>query len=515
MRTLIFSFTILAALGFGSTQALAQITADQNPASVGVPVTFSGANAAWTVMAGSATPTSSGGYSQTFTITPTAPGSLEVRAVYGNQMHPTIVYLTIGVSAQPVSFTISPISFTYNGGTQGPAITPSVGGATYSTSGTTSATAAGSYSVTATANGNYSGSGSTGWTIAQATPVVSWSPPAPITYGTALSSTQLDASANVAGSFSYAPPAGTILTAGSYTLSVTFTPADTADYTSASASVSLTVNPQPVTFSISPVSFTYNRSSQGPAITPSVAGANYSTSGTASATAAGSYSVTATATGNYTGSGSASWTIAKANAATPTVTASANPSTFPATITFTPGGGTTGAYVWSINGNNIATYNGSSWSPGSGTYATGTWSISGLNLLISPTSATNYTVVFSDTGNGNYNPASSATIAETVNPPLQAAAPVFSLGSGNYTGTQTVAITSATSGASIRYTTDGSAPSETNGTIYSGPVSIGATAVLKAIAYENGYSDSTVTSANYTVAQAIPPQQAGLEIVTP
>jgi hypothetical protein len=79
-----------------------------------------------------------------------------------------------------------------------------------------------------------------------------------------------------------------------------------------------------------------------------------------------------------------------------------------------------------------------------------------------------------------------------------------------------VAITSATSGASIRYTTDGvTAPTETVGTLYSGPVSIGATTTLKAIAYENGYIDSIVTSATYTVAQAIPPQQAGFEIVTP
>ena len=61
--------------------------------------------------------------------------------------------------------------------------------------------------------------------------------PAPITYGTALSSTQLDASAAdsvtgaaVAGTFVYTPAAGTILHAGNQTLSVTFTPTDTTDY---------------------------------------------------------------------------------------------------------------------------------------------------------------------------------------------------------------------------------------------------------------------------------------------
>jgi len=74
------------------------------------------------------------------------------------------------------------------------------------------------------------------------TPTITWATPAAITYGTALSSTQLNATASVAGSFSYSPAAGTILSAGTQTLMVTFTPTDTKDYTTANASVSLTVN---------------------------------------------------------------------------------------------------------------------------------------------------------------------------------------------------------------------------------------------------------------------------------
>jgi hypothetical protein len=38
---------------------------------------------------------------------------------------------------------------------------------------------------------------------------ITWSAPADIVYGTALSATQLNATANVAGSFVYAPAAGT------------------------------------------------------------------------------------------------------------------------------------------------------------------------------------------------------------------------------------------------------------------------------------------------------------------
>lgn len=81
----------------------------------------------------------------------------------------------------------------------------------------------------------------------------------------------------------------------------------------------------------------------------------------------------------------------------------------------------------------------------------------------------------------------------------QAAAPVFNPAPGAYTGPVTVAITSSTSGASIRYTTDGSAPTESNGTLYSGAFTISSTTTLRAIAYESGFVDSNVTSATYTI----------------
>jgi hypothetical protein len=74
------------------------------------------------------------------------------------------------------------------------------------------------------------------------TPTITWNPPAAITYGTALGKVQLDATTGVAGTFSYSPALGTVLHAGTQTLSATFTPKDTADYTTATASVNLTVN---------------------------------------------------------------------------------------------------------------------------------------------------------------------------------------------------------------------------------------------------------------------------------
>src|SRR5262249_30289442 len=70
--------------------------------------------------------------------------------------------------------------------------------------------------------------------VAKATPTITWAAPAGITYGTALSSTQLNATASVPGAFVYSPTSGTVLSAGvAQSLSVTFTPTDAANYTTA------------------------------------------------------------------------------------------------------------------------------------------------------------------------------------------------------------------------------------------------------------------------------------------
>ena len=72
-------------------------------------------------------------------------------------------------------------------------------------------------------------------------PVITWSAPAAVTYGTALSSTQLDASCSVPGTLAYTPPLNTVLSAGTHTLSVTCTPTDSVDYAQATATVQITV----------------------------------------------------------------------------------------------------------------------------------------------------------------------------------------------------------------------------------------------------------------------------------
>lgn len=77
----------------------------------------------------------------------------------------------------------------------------------------------------------------------------------------------------------------------------------------------------------------------------------------------------------------------------------------------------------------------------------------------------------------------------------QAAAPAFDplASAGPFTAAQSVTITSATAGATIRYTTDGSQPTRTHGTVYAAPVAIAATTLLRAVAYKNGLSLSDET----------------------
>lgn len=77
--------------------------------------------------------------------------------------------------------------------------------------------------------------------VTKVTPTIQWTTPSPIVYGTALSSAQLNASANVPGNFSYTPGQGAVLPVGSNAIGLTFTPADATDYTTAAASTSVTV----------------------------------------------------------------------------------------------------------------------------------------------------------------------------------------------------------------------------------------------------------------------------------
>jgi hypothetical protein len=75
------------------------------------------------------------------------------------------------------------------------------------------------------------------------TPVITWPTPAGIVYGTPLSGTQLNASANVPGTFVYTPATGQVLSAGAgRVLSVLFTPTDGVNFRTATKTVTIDVS---------------------------------------------------------------------------------------------------------------------------------------------------------------------------------------------------------------------------------------------------------------------------------
>jgi O-glycosyl hydrolase len=96
-------------------------------------------------------------------------------------------------------------------------------------------------------------------TVSQATPTVTWTSPAPIIYGTALSSNELDATVSVPGGLAYTPTNGTVLGTGTNALSVVFTPSDTVDYSSLTDSVSLVVSPALLTVTAASASRPYGQ----------------------------------------------------------------------------------------------------------------------------------------------------------------------------------------------------------------------------------------------------------------
>ncbi|HZP59151.1 MAG TPA: chitobiase/beta-hexosaminidase C-terminal domain-containing protein [Opitutaceae bacterium] len=79
------------------------------------------------------------------------------------------------------------------------------------------------------------------------------------------------------------------------------------------------------------------------------------------------------------------------------------------------------------------------------------------------------------------------------------APPVFNPKSGEYGTALNVTIISTTAGASIRYTTDFTTPTETHGTLYSGPIHITATTAFRAIAFKAGFRDSQLRAASYVI----------------
>ncbi len=123
----------------------------------------------------------------------------------------------------------------------------------------------------------------------------------------------------------------------------TYNPAPTVDRP-------FTVNPLPVTFSLSPTAFVYNGSPRSPTVVPSVAGATFTTGGTLSATNVGNYTGTVAANGNYSGSNNAlNWSITAASQTAPTINSPASVTYGnPYTATASVSGAGTSTITWSL-----------------------------------------------------------------------------------------------------------------------------------------------------------------------
>ena len=191
----------------------------------------------------------------------------------------------------------------------------------------------------------------------QATPTITWATPTDITYGTALSATQLDATSPVDGIFVYTPVSGTVLNVGSQKLSVTLTPSNSTDYTSATASVTLTVNQaaQTITFTpptteyygVSPITLSATGGASGNPVIFSIVSGPGSLSGTNNSiltvTGAGTIVIAANQAGNtnYTAAPQVTQSITVVTGTPSTLTAPSPSSTLTgASVTFKWSAGT-------------------------------------------------------------------------------------------------------------------------------------------------------------------------------
>jgi hypothetical protein len=243
---------------------------------------------------------------------PSAVGTYQVISTLTNSNYTaTPDTSTLTISATSAAISISNLNQTYTGSALPATVSTNPTGLSYTVTYNGSATVpinAGSYTVIATlTGGTFTGADTATLVINKSTPVIVWSTPTSITFGTALSSTQLNATTGVAGSFTYLPASGTILNAGTYILSTSFAPTDASNYNPATAEVTITVNKASATLTLSNLSQFYDGTPKPVTIISSPSGLDgiivtYNGSTTVP-TSAGSYAVIGSLTSsNYTAS---------------------------------------------------------------------------------------------------------------------------------------------------------------------------------------------------------------------
>ena len=317
---------------------------------------------------------------------------------------------------------------TYSGSAKTPTPTVTLNGSTVPSSGYDVAysnnTNAGTATITITGKGDYTGTAYGTFTINKANPVYVAPTANNRTYNTSSDALLIAGSNTTPGSFTYSSSqSGTYSStipsqtnAGTYTTWWKFTPTDTSNYNSVSAtSISTTISPKTVsnpTITLSQSTYTYNGSAKTPTPTVkdgtvtissseyTVSYSNNTNAGTATCT------ITDKSGGNYTVSGSKTFTINKASRtlsfADSYVVLNTSSNT---TKTATPSAGSgDGAITYSISSTTYATINSSSGKVTSKTSdgsATVTATIAeGTNYLSATATYTLY--VFATTHNYSY-----------------------------------------------------------------------------------------------------------------
>src|SRR5882724_6720313 len=167
-------------------------------------------------------------------------------------------------------------------------------------------------------------------------------------------------------------------------------------------------------------------------------------------------------------------------AATPVISPSSQ--TFAGTLSVTITDSTTGASIF-------YTTNGSTPTTASTPYA-GAISVTSTQTIKAIATATGFT--------------QSAVASQTYTLQTQAVAPTFAPPGGAYASTQSVSLSSPTTGAKIYFTTDGTTPSPGVGTtqLYSTPISVAVSEIINAITTATNFNNSPVASAIFTIGSS-------------
>jgi hypothetical protein len=202
---------------------------------------------------------------------------------------------------------------------------------------------------------------------------------------------------------------------------------------------------------------------------------------TSASTPTGTRTITVTGTGGGV-TKTTSFSLAVTSAASVAITSPAQGTTFTPGQTVTATGSGTNL-SWAVDLTN----------DGLPSFKTGTGSSITFTVPANATSAQIVRITLTGTGGlatRDYNIAASTP---------SVAKPTISPNGGSFTGSVSVTLQTATSGASIYYSTNGSTPTQSS-TRYAGAFTLTSSATVKAIAFKSGSSPSVQASANFTVA---------------